>query len=227
MMLEPLFYKEFDAPMVAGRPSRKKPFAPSGGKEEVPLPPPPPTFNEEELKSAERDAYSRGFLDGTKEGHLQAQNEHADVERELVATLEQFAKGLTPILADYTNTVQQLRKDMPSLALSIAKKVAGDALSQDAIKVVEQAAMQGVEAMIAEPKIQVTVHERLADGLRGKLEKLAARLQSASHITVQPDADIPLADYRIEWKHGGMERNTERLWDKIDHIIAAAIRVEQ
>ena len=219
MQIAPLLFKEFDAQDVPGKAVRKKAFAPSGGKEEEPLPPPPPTFSEEELKNAERDAYQRGFLDGTKEGHAQAQNEQADVDRILIDTLEHFAKAVAPIMADYHMTVHQLRQALPKLSLSIAKKVAGDALSRDAGVVVENAVLQSLEVMVTEPRITIIVHERLANSVEEKVKKLASRLQTASHIHVQPDSNIPLADWRVEWKHGKLERNTEHVWKLVEQAI--------
>lgn len=212
MQIEPLYFKEFDAPL--GRTVRKK-SSHAGKDEEPPAPPPPPTFTEEELAQAKRDAYQQGFLAGTQEGHSTAQNEHADTARILAATLEGFAGRVAPLFDDYRQMVLQLKQDMPALSLSIARKVAGDAISRDAAAAIEGAVLQSIEAASNEPVIAVTVHTSLAAALEQKL----AGFKTARNITVHGDEQIPLADYRVEWKHGSLERKQERLWQQIEHAL--------
>ena len=218
MLISPLTFKEFDASSFPVREVRKKPFA-SHKKEAEPEAPPPPTFSEEELKVAQRDAYQRGFLEGTKDGHSQAQSEHSEVERILMEGLENFVKNIAPVFAQYNNHCQQLKQNMPVLALAIARKVAGDALSNDSQAVIEAAARKYSEAMINEPQITVTINSRLADTLSDKLKRLSLREKSAAHISVIADTDIAISDYRIEWKNGSLERSTEKLWQLMDKSI--------
>ncbi len=74
MQIEPFSFREFSGESVAGARSSRE-FLPHGRKKEeaAPLPPPPPIFSEAELRSAERDGYQKGFLDGVTEGKTQAQ----------------------------------------------------------------------------------------------------------------------------------------------------------
>ncbi len=222
MLISPLHFKEFEAG-VTGKEVRKKPFADKKKEEVAPPPPPPPTFSEDELRAAERDSYQRGFLEGTKEGHAQAQNEHADVERTLMEGLEKFVVSISPIFVQYKRHCAQLKNDMPTLALAIAKKVAGEALSSDMHTVLENAANQCAEAMISEPQVTVTIHSTLAGALSNKLKHLATREKSASMISVIGDDNIVISDYRIEWKNGSIERSTEKLWQQMDKAIAGML----
>ncbi|MEQ1705636.1 MAG: FliH/SctL family protein [Rickettsiales bacterium] len=218
MLISPLTFKEFE-PGIAGKEVRKKPFANQKKTEEPEAPPPPPTFSEEELRAAERDAYQRGFLDGTKEGHATAQSEHSEVERILMEGLENFVQSIAPIFEQYKSHCQQLKQDMPPLALSIAKKVAGYALSQPAQSIIESAAKQCTEIMVNEPQVTVTVNSRLSDILSEKLKQLRQREKTTSHISVVADDNIVLNNYHIEWKNGSLERSTEKLWQQIDKAI--------
>lgn len=219
MLISPFTFREFDASGFPSKEIRKKPFTSKKIEEELEVLPPPPTFTEDELRAAERDAYQRGFLDGTKDGHAQAQSEHSDVERILMEGLENFVQNISPIFAQYRKHCTQLKQDMPVLALSIAKKVAGDALSNDSQAVVETASRQCAEAIISEPQITITINSRLADCLAGKLKNLGQHASSVSQITVTPSSDIPISDYRIEWKNGSIERNVEKIWQQMDKVI--------
>lgn len=220
MLISPLTFKEFESSSLPTREIRRKPFSTPKIKDEEPAaPPPPPTFSEEELKAAERDAYQRGFLEGIKDGKNQAQSEQAEVERILAGGLENFVKGISPIFSQYKNHCGQLRKDMPVLALSIAKKVAGEALTDDLQSVIEAAASQCLEIMATEPKIAITVNSRLAGNLTQKLKQLSGREKAAASIEVMADADMAVSDYRIEWKNGSIERSVEKLWQQMDKAV--------
>lgn len=219
MLISPLTFKEFDASSFPNKEVRKRPFALQKKEEEPEAPPPPPTFSEEELRAAERDAYQRGFLEGTKDGHAQAQSEHSEIERILMEGLENFVKNISPVFLQYHNHCQQLKQNMPVLALSIAKKVAGDALSNASESIIESASKQCADIMVNEPQITVTINSRLADELSHKLKQLSAREKVASNISVLPDENIIISDYRIEWKNGSLERSTEKLWQQMDKVI--------
>jgi flagellar assembly protein FliH len=217
MLISPLNFKEFE-PGIAGKEVRKKPFAPKK-TEEPEAPPPPPTFSEEELRAAERDAYQRGFLDGTREGHATAQSEHSDVERILMEGLENFVQSIAPVFQQYRGHCLQLKQSMTPLALSIAKKVAGDALLKPAESIVEAAAKQCAEIIINEPQVTITINTRLAGVLSEKLKKLENREKAVANISIIPDDNIILNNYRIEWKNGSLERTTEKIWEQIDKAI--------
>jgi flagellar assembly protein FliH len=221
MRIEPINFRDFAVDGAAGAVVRK-PFLPGGRrKEEAPPPPPAPTFSEEQLKAAERDGYKNGFVEGTQEGIKQAESEQADVNRKLGETVEQFANSISPLLNDYHAMVIQLKKDLPRVALTIAKKAAGDALTENAAAAVESMALNAAQTMIGEPKIAVTVHTNLAAALEVKLKDLASRMQSATAFIVVGSDTIALADCRVEWKHGAMERHTGQLWAEIDKAVNA------
>ncbi len=219
MLISPFTFKEFDAGSFPNREVRKKPFTSQKKEEEPEAPPPPPTFSEEELRAAERDAYQRGFLEGTKDGHAQAQSEHTDVERILMEGLENFVQNITPIFTQYRAHCLQIKQNMPVLALSIAKKVAGQALSIDHIAIIETAAKQCADIIISEPQVTVTINSQLASALSHKLSQLGTREKAASHITVISDDNIATSNYRIEWKNGSIERSVDKLWKQMDKVI--------
>ncbi|MDE3016674.1 MAG: hypothetical protein KGI29_07150 [Pseudomonadota bacterium] len=216
MNIQRLNFMEFGSGVTAPG-GRAKPFLPTGrSREGVPPPPPPRLFNDEEVKTAEREAYKKGFLEGTQEGKKQSETEQSAANRAIEETLGTFMGAVALIFADYRKTALALRGQMPKLALVIARKVAGPALEQNAPAVIEDVALRACEALTAEPKIAITVHESLGDALERRLQEIALRLPTATHIIIQRDPNMPASDCRIEWQHGGMERDTERLWQQVE-----------
>jgi len=229
MTLQRLDFKNFgDAPIQGVSASGQKIFLPNGSREKAHAPPPPPIFSEEDMKTAERDGYKKGFLEGVADGRKQAESEQADVDRKLVALLDGFTEKLSPIFDDYRKTALQLREDMPKMAVAIAKKVAGHALDQHAEAVVSDVAIHACETMMQEAKLTFTIHESLADTLAGKLKELAGRMPAAAQLIILRSPDIPISDCNIEWEHGSMERSTQHIWQQIekaiDNIIATSVR---
>jgi flagellar assembly protein FliH len=105
------------------------------------------------------------------------------------------------------------------MALAIARKVAGQALDQNAQAAIDEIVLRCSETMMKEPKITITVHESMGDTLAKKLEELAARLQSAANIVTLRDPAMPAADCRIEWNQGGIERQTAQIWQQVEKMI--------
>jgi len=217
MTLQRFNFQEFGEARAA---KSAKQFLPSGRmREEAPPPPPPPTFTEEQLKNAERDGYKKGFLEGTEEGRKQAESEQASIDRKLTEIVEKFTSRLAPLFNDYRQKALQLKEEMPKMALAVARKVAGPALAENGAKVIEDIAVRACETLFSEPQISIAVPEAMADTLERKLLEIASRLQTATDIVILRDPEMPPADCRIEWHHGVMERNTEKLWQQLEQVI--------
>ena len=219
MRIEPIHFRDFSSG-AAGATSPRKSHSHGGRrKEETPPPPPVITYSEEQLKAAEAEAYKKGFIEGTKEGHQQAQTEQADIDRALSQTVENFTVTIAPLLDDYRNMLLQLRQDIPKVALAIARKVAGNALSANAQAAVEEIALQCAHTMVGEPKIAITVHASLSASLEQKIKAMPSLQQCATAFIVAGSDTIALADCRIEWKHGAMERHTGQLWEAVERVV--------
>lgn len=218
MQIAPMQFREFDGSAVE-TPAKIKPSFLPGGRFAGEAPPPPPTFSEEDLKAAEREAYKKGFLEGTQEGIKQKSSEQDEINKKIAEALVGFTQNVAPILNDYRTMAVQVRQDVPKVALAVAKKVAGQALGENAAASVEEIAARCISAMIKEPKLTVRVHESLAAGLETHVKNLAARLQAAADIVVVPDAAMPVADCKVEWQQGAFARDTAQLWQDIEKII--------
>lgn len=203
-------------------------FIPSARPPEPEAPPPPPTFSEAELKTAERDGYQKGFLEGVKEGHSQAQNEQASINSQVAALGANFTNAILPIFRDYQKFNLLLREQVTSVAMAIAKKIAGAALQENAHLQVAEIATRACETMMSEARLTITAHESLGDRLETMLQNLAARLPEHTEIIIQRDPTIPISDCRIDWKLGCMQHSTKEMWERVEKalesISATALR---
>ncbi|MFW0776679.1 MAG: FliH/SctL family protein [Rickettsiales bacterium] len=228
MRIERFDFTDFETSGSGAVIARRKRSLPGGRrKEEEPPPPPAPTFSEDDIKAAERDGYQKGFLEGIEEGKKQAESEQADIDRKLSETVERFVSSIAPLLNDYRAMQQQMREDMPKVALAISKKVAGDALESNAESMISGVALACVEAMIGEPKLSITVHSSVADTLEKKLTELASRVADSAQFTVGRDENMNIADCRMEWKYGAMERHTGQLWEQVEKVVESMVTSAQ
>lgn len=224
--ISPFSFREFgdggSEILAAGQP---KAFLPQSRSKEAaaPAPPPPPVFSEEQVKSAERDGYQRGFLDGVTEGKNIAHSKQAEVDAELTQNVAQFVTQLSPLFATYREMLKAAGQQVPELAQAIAKKVAGCALEEKAYSVIEEVALRCLETMYHEPKLVITVHESLSATLEAKIAAESGKLQAAGEISVVGDANIASANCRIEWKGGAMVRDTAALWQHVEQVIASMV----
>lgn len=218
MQVQRFNFKEFDGHVPAGKGAVAKNFLPTGRSRED-APPPPPTYKEEDVKAAEREGYKKGFLEGQQDGHKQAQTEQAEIDRKLSELFDGFAKGISALFADGSQLAAEIRQEMPKVAFTIARKVAGEALEKNAVGIIGDMALRCCETMVNEPKFTITVHESLGDTLEKRLKDLGAKLPATAEIIIQRSPELPLSDCRIEWTHGGMERNTAQMWQQIEKIV--------
>lgn len=203
--------------LIDDKPKEKKPEAP----------PPPPTFSEEELKNAEQESYRKGFLEGTKEGHMQAQSEQAEVDRNLTQAVEQVATRLHDLITQYNAFIAEQQKELPLLALSIARKVAGDALDGNPMPLIQATVTACVERLLGEPHISVTVNNALSDALENRLITHFANNTDPGEISIHGDPALAPGDCRIDWERGKAERNTEELWQQVETLVRTMSAADQ
>jgi flagellar biosynthesis/type III secretory pathway protein FliH len=147
------------------------------------------------------------------------ESEQAQIDRNLTKTVEKFAASIAPLFDDYRELALQLKQDLPKVAFSMTRKIAGQALKENAQAAVDEMALHCVEIMISEPKLNVTVNDKLAPTLEAKLKQLATRLQSACDIVVVANADMSPSDCRIDWKHGSAGRHSEHMWEELQNAV--------
>ena len=219
MKLEPLILKPLaDGLMAPGVVATSRNFVASHQpkEEEVPA---EPTFNEADLKLAEREGYQKGFLEGIKEGRHQAESEQAAINAQLAALGSTFTGSVMPLFEDYKRMYLRISQELPKIALAIAQKVAGAALQENAAAQVAEIATRCCESMMSEPQLTITVHESLGDALEKMLSGLAARLPESTHIIILRDPATPKSDCKIEWKMGSMHYSTQEMWDRVEKAV--------
>ena len=224
MRVEPLLYKEFDGRAITTT-GKVKTFLP-GGRHKGEATPPPPTFSEDQLKQAELESYKRGFLEGTEEGKRLQTDAQAEIDQKISNALTSVIHSVYPILEDYKRMATILRQEMPRVSLTIAQKVAGAALTENASTAIQEICERCITTMLGEPSLTIYVHESLAGSLQKRIVEITGKYMTGMDIQVVGDGNMPLSDCKMQWKQGAFIRDTEKLWQDIrlavDNLSASA-----
>ena len=192
MKFEPYFFRPInaDGTFAPGMPVRGFPEQTKAHEIVLEI----PSFSEEELRTAEKTSHQQGYLSGMEDGYARGQAEHAQADREITDIVTKLSEQVQQRLRDYQNFVGNQRRELPKLALAIAKKVAGAALATDPTPAIEEMTRRCLELAAGEPKIVVTVHESLASTIEMRLIDAFAGSEETGEIIISPSADIARED---------------------------------
>jgi len=184
---------------------------------EVTIPEPPPeTFSREEFDAAQASGWQAGHAAGLGEAH-------ASLEARMAASLGHLRVSLSDLMARHTDALARMRADAAELACEVGQKLARGLIASAPLGEIERLLTECLNDLGDEPRLVVRLPDPLVDALRGKIDGLAAAAGFAGQIVLLGDPALQGSDARIEWAHGGAERNTQMLKAAIDEAVARYI----
>jgi flagellar assembly protein FliH len=191
-----LFDTSFDGPGKSAAPAKpvKRNYTPA----EV----------EAEKGKAFAEGHAAGIADAAKEIATRTAAAHEAIARrfaDLFKRLDQHHGESTQ--AAVASAVTMTRKLLPTLSRSNAGAEI-EALIRDCLSRLHN-----------EPKIVIRLNESMVESFRERLETMASDAGFSGRVVVVADSHIRPDDARIEWADGGVERNTEQVWQEIEAII--------
>lgn len=195
----------------------------SGGtQDEVeipPAPPPPPTYSQAELDRARLSGFEEGFQKGVAEGKAVSVNEDSVLNQKLQTTLSKLSGDLAAAHQEFQELYQSKYHDLLGLALSVANKVAGAALKENADQSIMALIEQTLPMLLRQPKITVFVHPDIKLAVESHILRIAMESGYEGKVIVSSHPDLDIADCRLEWQDGSVERSTTGVWKEILQII--------
>jgi len=176
---------------------------------EEPAAPPPPTFSQEELETAQTEAYARGKAAGEAEAR-------AAREELIRAAVQQLARASETLVRGEDRRELEQMIGATRLALRVARKLLPDFARRSALPEAERTILDALHARQEEPRITVFVPPALHEPLRERIEEMAAAHGIAGRIALTEDDTLDETDCRIEWAEGGAERVFEDLFARIE-----------
>jgi flagellar assembly protein FliH len=165
-----------------------------------------------EAERAESRGYARGLQDGQRQAEVEAQ-------AHLCAAMERLANSAGMILSGLDAQHAQLEELAVDFALSLARKLAGDALAREPLAAIAEAAAASFGHLRGVPHLVVRVNDSLVDPVDQLITRMARERGFEGRLVTLGDPEIAPADVRIEWADGGVVRSQSR----IDQAVAQAL----
>jgi flagellar assembly protein FliH len=172
----------------------------------------PVLMKPEQVDALKKECYDNGF----EAGKVTGQNEQIIQLDELMLRVEQNILRLVDNLA---NIVREQDTQTRQLVLAIAKKILPDFTAKNGLQEIEALLGDTIRDMAREPRLVVRVHENMFDTVNERVQALATQRAYPGKVIVLADSEVASGDCRVEWADGGVERNTQSTWNKIQETI--------
>ncbi len=188
--------------------------------EEAPPPPPPaPTFSEDQLQQARMDAKKLGYNEGFAAGMAQAAAEADSQQQAANAALQTIAAQVAALTGGYMDILKQQSLDVSELALLIARKVAGEALSARAVDSIAAMVGRCLPSIYQRPRLVVELHPDTLPLAEARLNALLREQGYEGELQFRPNPALAVSDTKLDWGNGMAERSTDALWKSIENMI--------
>lgn len=185
-----------------------------------PPPPPPPGFTEEEMQAARDAAFEEGHQKGLEEGRKSAWDEAMlSVEKQQADTLEKIASLLKEMEPFCQKVSAQAFETAVEFAFAVCKKILPALNKRDGLNEIRALLEQNFRFLKEEPKISIRLNPALADPIKQHIAQIVIKESYPGKIAVIRDENIALGDCRIEWKNGGLERNTQDILNQTEELL--------
>jgi flagellar assembly protein FliH len=158
--------------------------------------------------AAIEDAEARGYGRGLNDGLRQAQGE---TQAHLAAAMERLAQAAGALLGQIDRHQAETEGLAMDFALTLGRKLAGQALAREPLAAVADAAAQAFQHLRGVPHLAVRVNDRLVEEVDTLLQRLAKERGFEGRLITFGEPDIPPGDVRLEWADGGVVRDRSRI----------------
>lgn len=165
------------------------------------------------LQEARRDGFDEGRAEGERSAVARARTAEAEAAEALAASVAAMA-------ATIDDTKKLAIADAVELAVSIARKLAGQLIAREPAAEIEALVAECMATLNGVPHCVIRCEPALADAVRDLATARMATSGFSGRLVVLGDPDIAIGDARIEWADGGVVRDIRKISAEIDQRIA-------
>jgi flagellar assembly protein FliH len=169
-------------------------------------------------QAARDEADQSGYRRGLAEGRAQAA---AETNARLNDCMRRIADAAGQLLQQADARARALEDETLAFALSLARKIAGEALSQYPLATIEQIAHSAFGHLRGVPHLVVRVNDGLVEDVETLVKRIARERGFDGRIVTMGEPEIAPGDARFEWADGGIAREAARIGDTAQTIAAA------
>lgn len=182
-------------------------------------PPAPAPKDDKAIAEAESRGYARGLADGLRQAETEAQVRLAETQARVAAALEQAAQVVGALLSDVEAHRTETEVLAVEFAMTLARKLAGQALAREPLEAIADAASQTFQHLRGVPHLVVRVNDALVDPVDRLIQGMARERGFDGRLVTLGDPEIAPGDVRLEWADGGVVRDQARIEDAVIHAL--------
>lgn len=182
-------------------------------------PPPPPVFTLADIEAArlaaKKEGYDEGFLAGglDAKSRFDQQTEHAN---ELIKSISEILKAAHE---DYRHTLTSETSHATALTLSVAKKVAGNALDARGEQAIATVIEECLPVIFSKPRLSIDLHPDIFERTVDRIETQLRTYGFEGEIQFRGNESLGKSDVILNWGSGELGRSASHLWQEIESII--------
>lgn len=181
-------------------------------------------YNKNDLDAEFYRGTEEGKKQGFDEGKQQGINETTKHYEAVSETILETTLRIEAQLNEFVSVHEVLRKDdiahlITTLAWSIAKKVAGEALHQEGMVEIESLVAKCLELLFDEPKLTIVLKEDLVEKMTPIIEGIRSKVRFLGVMDIIGDPKLDAYDCRIEWGNGCINHSKAQILETISKVI--------
>lgn len=188
-------------------------------EEAPPPPPPPPTYSEADLEAARLSARKQGFSEGFLAGEREAAQKFDALTSQSNSMIETLGSLLTSIEKRYAELVQKESQQLPQLISVIARKVAGDAMSQRGEQEIIAMVERCLPVIFGKPKLTIELNPKILERAQSRIESTLQTAGYEGQVQFKTNNTLAISDVTLDWVTGSATRSAAELWQEIDTLI--------
>lgn len=177
---------------------------------------PKKVFTPDEVEEIRKEAYAEG-LTGVE----------AQTAQQNVQILGQISESMVQVISHLDEELRRIKGDAATLAMTVADRLCGTLLKKEPETEIIALIEKCLEQLPSEPHIVVRVSEAVGVTVKSAIGDVAAQKGFNGKVIVIPEPELQLADCRIEWADGGIERNASEFIEMIDSVVQRHLQAEQ
>lgn len=181
----------------------------------LPAEPPPPTFSEEELAVARNTA----FTQGRAAGYADAVNDHTAIIMGVVQALQGDIANL--MQAEHARTLAFTESSI-EIAGAMLRRLFPELAAVNGLGEIQAIIATTLRERTDDPRLVIRVADSVLDIVQQQIDALAADAGYAGKLVLLAEPGFGPSDVRIEWAHGGTERNAGAILLQIEAALQQA-----
>ncbi len=163
---------------------------------------------DEEVRRAEEKGYEKGVKSASTEQEAQTQ--------ELLAKISDVLQALFVASKERAVTLEE---EYLRMSVEIVKHILPTLEASQAQTVIEKFLQDNFANFCGEERLSFSFNPSMVRPASEIISKLAAQNDFEGKIAIHKDESLSPADCRVEWLNGGVERNSDKMLEKVDKLL--------